>query len=48
MSSIFDVVMVILFILFMVFLFGGYHRVKSGEREAQFKREEEEKKRNLI
>ena len=48
MNSIVDGIMIVLFILFMVFLFGGYHRTKSGEREAQFKREEEEKEKNLI
>jgi len=47
-GSIIDGIMVVLFILFMVFLFGGYHRVKSGEREAQFKRDEEEKEKNSI
>ncbi len=42
MGSIFDGIMVFLFVLFMVFLFGGYHKIKSGQREEQFKREEEE------
>lgn len=30
-----------LFILFMVFVFGGYHKNKSAAREEQFKIEEE-------
>ena len=29
-----DIVMSVLFILFMIFIFGGYHKTKSGEREA--------------
>ncbi len=32
-----------LFILFMVFIFGGYHKKKSGAREEQFKLDEEKK-----
>jgi len=38
-----DIIMSILFILFMIFIFGGYHKNKSGQREAQKKREEEQK-----
>ncbi len=34
MSSFIDVVMLILFVLFMVFVIGGYHRNKSSERES--------------
>ena len=41
--EIMNIVMSILFILFMIFIFGGYHKNKSAAREAQFKREEEEK-----
>jgi len=41
MNSFVDTVMLILFFLFMVFIFGGYHKTKSSEREAQ--REKEEK-----
>ena len=44
--SFLDGIMVLLFILFMVFIFGGYHKNKSAEREAGFKREEEHKKQN--
>ena len=36
-----DIIMSILFILFMVFVFGGYHKEKSSKREAEFKRQEE-------
>jgi len=39
--GILDIIMSILFILFMIFVFGGYHKVKSGEREALKKRQEE-------
>ncbi len=47
MNPIIDGIMVVLFILFMVFVFGGYHKNKSAEREAGFKREEElQKKKN--
>jgi len=46
MNPIVDTIMAILFILFMVFVFGGYHKNKSAEREAGFKREEEQKKQN--
>ena len=44
MNPIIDWIMVALFILFMVFIFGGYHKNKSAQREAGFKRDEEEKK----
>ncbi|MFK5937356.1 MAG: hypothetical protein QM497_03065 [Sulfurimonas sp.] len=37
-----DIIMSILFILFMVFIFGGYHKNKAGQREKQKKREEEQ------
>jgi len=40
--SILDGIMIVLFILFMIFVFGGYHKNKSAEREAGFKRDEEE------
>ena len=32
-----------LFILFMIFIFGGYHKNKSAAREEQFRIDEEEK-----
>jgi uncharacterized membrane protein len=41
MGSILDTIMLILFFLFMVFIFGGYHKNKSAQREAQRKREEQ-------
>jgi Ca2+/Na+ antiporter len=40
-----DIIMLILFVLFMVFVFGGYHKNKSAQREAQFKKELEEKEK---
>lgn len=42
MTTFINAVMLILFILFMIFIFGGYHKNKSAQREAQ--REAEEKK----
>ncbi|MFT7002732.1 MAG: hypothetical protein ACJAWW_000065 [Sulfurimonas sp.] len=42
MNPVIDGIMLVLFIIFMVFIFGGYHKNKSGQREAQFKREKEE------
>lgn len=44
MSPIIDGIIVFLFILFMIFIFGGYHKNKSAQREEQFKREEEAKR----
>jgi Ca2+/Na+ antiporter len=44
--SVIDGIMVVLFILFMIFVFGGYHKNKSAEREAGFKREEQQKKKD--
>lgn len=43
MNPIVDGIMIFLFILFMVFIFGGYHKNKSAAREEQFKLEEEKK-----
>lgn len=40
-ESIMDIVMLILFILFMVFIFGGYHKNKSEQREKDKIQEEE-------
>ena len=42
MNPFFDGVMIFLFIFFMIFIFGGYHKNKSAAREAQ--RELDEKK----
>jgi len=44
--GILDIIMSILFVLFMVFIFGGYHKTKSAQREEQF-RLDEQKKDNL-
>ena len=41
MKEFIDIVMAILFILFMVFIFGGYHKNKYGKREADEKRQKE-------
>ena len=43
MMEIMNIVMSILFILFMIFIFGGYHKNKSAAREEQFRLEEEKK-----
>lgn len=40
-----DIIMGILFVLFMIFVFGGYHKNKSAEREAEF--EAQQKKDDL-
>ena len=37
MAGFLDVVMLIAFVLFMVFIFGGYHKNKSQQREEQQK-----------
>jgi uncharacterized membrane protein len=37
MNPIIDGVMLILFVLFMIFIFGGYHKNKSAAREAEKK-----------
>jgi len=43
-----DTIMSILFILFMIFIFGGYHKNKSAQREAEIKRQEKlEKEKNI-
>ena len=44
MSLFIDIFVLVLFILFMVFVFGGYHKNKSAQREEIFKKEEEEEK----
>ena len=43
MMTILNTLMVILFILFMVFVFGGYHKTKSAQREEQFRLDEMKK-----
>lgn len=42
MSSFIDIAMMILFILFMIFVFGGYHRSKSEQREAEEKKSKDQ------
>lgn len=37
-----DAIMLVLFVLFMLFIFGGYHNQKFKEREAEEKRAEDE------
>jgi sensor domain CHASE-containing protein len=39
-----DIIMLILFVLFMVLIFGGYHKTKSAARELDFKNQEEKEK----
>ena len=41
--EIINIIMSLLFILFMVFIFGGYHKNKSAAREEQFRLDEEQK-----
>jgi hypothetical protein len=40
MNSFIDTVMLILFFLFMVFIFGGYHKTKFDQRESERKKRE--------
>lgn len=42
-----DGVMIVLFVLFMIFIFGGYHKDKSSKREAQREKDEANKNKNL-
>ncbi|MFT7859631.1 MAG: hypothetical protein ABXS93_01715 [Sulfurimonas sp.] len=39
--SVLDIIMVIGFIAFMVFVFGGYHKTKFKQRENQEKKEKD-------
>lgn len=41
MNSATDIVMIVLFVLFMVFIFGGYHKTKSAQREADAKKNQD-------
>ena len=45
MNPVVDGVMIFLFILFMIFIFGGYHKNKSAAREEQFRLDELEKEK---
>lgn len=47
MSSFLDMTMAILFVLFMIFVFGGYHKTKSAQREADEKKNKENDKNSL-
>jgi hypothetical protein len=35
MNTYVDTIMLILFVIFMIFIFGGYHKTKSGQREKE-------------
>jgi len=37
--DIIDSIVLLLFVLFMVFIFGGYHKTKSAAREEQFRKD---------
>jgi len=39
-----DIFMLVLFVAFMIFIFGGYHKTKSEKRERDYKHQEEIKK----
>ena len=41
MNTFVDTAMLILFILFMIFIFAGYHKNKSSQREDAFAKDEE-------
>jgi len=47
MHPVIDTIMVILFVIFMIFVFGGYHKNKSAQREAEFKRQEDNNKQDI-
>ncbi|MDD2652304.1 MAG: hypothetical protein PHX44_04555 [Sulfurimonas sp.] len=47
MSTFIDIVMLLLFLLFMIFIFGGYHKNKSAQREADERRAKEREQENL-
>ena len=44
MSSIFDYIMLGLFVLFMFFIFGGYHQNKFDQREKEAQKRKEQEK----
>ena len=43
--EIMNIIMGILFVLFMIFIFGGYHKNKSAIREEQFRLDELQKEK---
>jgi phosphotransferase system glucose/maltose/N-acetylglucosamine-specific IIC component len=45
MNSFVDTIMLIAFVLFMVFIFGGYHKNKAEQRE-DYKAKQKEKEEN--
>jgi hypothetical protein len=40
MNSFIDIIMIVLFVFFMIFIFGGYHKTKSAKREQERIKEE--------
>ncbi|MGE0739628.1 hypothetical protein [Sulfurimonas sp.] len=47
MSTFVDIVMLLLFLLFMIFVFGGYHKNKSAQREADERKAKEREQESL-
>jgi uncharacterized BrkB/YihY/UPF0761 family membrane protein len=43
MSSVIEIIMLILFLFFMIFVFGGYHKSKFQQREKDHLIQEKEK-----
>jgi len=43
MNPVVDTIVTILFVVFMIFIFGGYHKNKSAKREEQFKEDKSNK-----
>lgn len=41
MNTVTDIIMIVFFVLFMVFIFGGYHKTKSSQREADAKKNQD-------
>jgi len=44
MNSFVDTIMLIAFVLFMIFIFGGYHKTKSSKREEEKAKQKQEEK----
>jgi len=44
MNSFVDTIMLIAFLLFMIFVFGGYHKTKFQQREEERKKREKKEK----
>lgn len=47
MHPVIDTIMIVLFIIFMIFIFGGYHKNKSAKREADFKEKEQREAKKI-